>query len=132
MKLLFFLFLSAQSLKPHAFSDFRIIPIRDGGIGSSSRRRTLTVPLSLMNDDDNNIEWTSDFDDFLQSDDDDSSSSSSDSLKISSIFKSRSARDLSGTQTRQFSLGPDIILSDFVGKMGFDEVTDWEYYYRKF
>ena len=92
----------------------------------------MTVPLSLINDDDNNIEWTSDFDDFLQSDDDDSSSSSSDSLKISSIFKSRSARDLSGTQTRQFSLGPDIILSDFVGKMGFDEVTDWEYYYRKF
>jgi hypothetical protein len=66
-------------------------------------------------------EWTSDFDDFLQDDDD---------LKISSIFKRRGTRDLSAIQTRQFSLGEDLVLADFVGKMGFDEVTDWEYYYE--
>lgn len=36
--------------------------------------------------------------------------------------------DLSGVQTRQFSLGPDLVLSTFLGNMGFEEVTDWEYY----
>jgi hypothetical protein len=67
-------------------------------------------------------EWTSDFDDF-QGDDEDA-------LKLSSIFKSRGQRDLSAMQTRQFSLGEDLILSNFVGNMGFDEVTDWEYFYE--
>lgn len=67
-------------------------------------------------------EWTSDFDDFLQSGDGD------DAFQISSIFKSRGTRDLTAIQTRQFSLGQDLILTDFVGNMGFDEVTDWEYY----
>jgi hypothetical protein len=52
------------------------------------------------------------------------------SMKISSIFTSRGKRDLSATQSRLFSLGQDLILSDFVGNMGFDEVTDWEYYYE--
>jgi hypothetical protein len=68
-------------------------------------------------------EWTSDFDDFLQDD-------GGDMPQISSIFKSRGTRDLSGIQSRQFSLGQDLVLADFVGKMGFDEVTDWEYYYE--
>lgn len=66
-------------------------------------------------------EWTSDFDDFLQSGDDDL-------FQLSSIFKSRAPRDLTAIQTRLFSLGQDLILVDFVGNMGFDEVTDWEYY----
>eukprot|EP00980_Cylindrotheca_fusiformis_P015872 scaffold4637_cov128-Cylindrotheca_fusiformis.AAC.43 len=68
-------------------------------------------------------EWTSDFDDFLQDDD-------GDMPTMSSIFKSRGTRDLSGIQSRQFSLGEDLVLSNFVGKMGFEEVTDWEYYYQ--
>lgn len=66
-------------------------------------------------------EWTSDFDDFVED-------GESDGFKLSSIFKARGTRDLTGTQSRQFSLGQDLILSDFVGNMGFDEVTDWEYY----
>jgi len=66
-------------------------------------------------------EWTSDFDDYLQD-------GESDAFKLSNIFKSRGVRDLTGTQTRQFSLGKDLILTDFVGNMGFDEVTDWEYF----
>lgn len=37
--------------------------------------------------------------------------------------------DWTAIQTRQFSLGQDLILSNYVGNMGFDEVTDWEYYY---
>ncbi len=27
-------------------------------------------------------------------------------------------------------VGEDMVLSDYVGTMGFDEVTDWEYYYQ--
>jgi len=67
-------------------------------------------------------EWTSDFDDFVPG------SNADDAAQLSSIFKGRSTRDLTCTQTRQFSLGQDLILADFVGNMGFDEVTDWEYY----
>lgn len=67
-------------------------------------------------------EWTSDFDGFGDDDDD--------SMKISSIFKSRGARDLSAIQTRLFSLGEDLVLSQFLGNLGFEEVTDWEYYYE--
>ncbi|CAJ1940104.1 unnamed protein product [Cylindrotheca closterium] len=78
-------------------------------------------------------EWTSDFDDFIpgsnpNSDGDDSSSGSAPA--IASIFQRRGNRDWSGIQSRQFSLGEDLVLADFVGKMGFDEVTDWEYYYE--
>lgn len=40
------------------------------------------------------------------------------------------AVDWTAIQTRQFSLGQDLILSNYVGNMGFQEVTDWEYYYQ--
>jgi hypothetical protein len=69
-----------------------------------------------------NEEWTSDFDGFV-------GDVSSDSMKIASVFEGR-AKDFSGVQARRFSLGKDFILVDFVGNMGFDEVTDWEYYYE--
>lgn len=81
-------------------------------------------------------EWTSDFDDYIPAskggadDPESSSSSSSAAPTIGSIFQSRKARDWSGVETRQFSLGEDLVLANFVGKMGFDEVTDWEYYYE--
>ena len=39
-----------------------------------------------------------------------------------------SKMDWTAIQTRQFSLGQDLVLSNYVGNMGFDEVTDWEYY----
>ena len=38
--------------------------------------------------------------------------------------------DKTGIRTRQFSLGEDLVLADYVGNLGFDEVTDWEYYYQ--
>jgi hypothetical protein len=37
--------------------------------------------------------------------------------------------DYTAIQTRQFLLGKDLVISDYVGTMGFQEVTDWEYYY---
>ena len=36
--------------------------------------------------------------------------------------------DLSGCSMRQFNLGYDLIISDFVGSLGFEEIVDWEYY----
>ena len=63
----------------------------------------------------------------IEEDDDDDENDLT-SQKLSSVFQKRSMRDLTGTQTRQFSLGQDLILADYVGNLGFDEVTDWEYY----
>ena len=40
----------------------------------------------------------------------------------------RQQKDLSGCSLRQFNLGYDLIISDFAGSLGFEEVTDWEYY----
>jgi hypothetical protein len=37
--------------------------------------------------------------------------------------------DYTAIRTRQFTLGQDMMLTDYVGTMGFQEVTDWEYYY---
>ena len=104
----------------HAFSFFSQLAPPPSSFSSSS--------LFQSSSEESSSEWTSDFDDFIGSsniDDDEE-----DSLKISSIFKKRSTQDLTATQSRQFSLGPDIILSDYVGNMGFDEVTDWEYFYE--
>ena len=36
--------------------------------------------------------------------------------------------DLSGCSMRQFNLGYDLIITDFAGSLGFEEVVDWEYY----
>ena len=38
--------------------------------------------------------------------------------------------DLSGVTYRQFKLGTDVRLTNFVGSLGFDEIVDWEYYYE--
>jgi serine/threonine protein kinase len=73
--------------------------------------------------------WTSDFDDFLIEDDNDDESG--DPFCISNILqKGTPNEDLSACQARQFSLGQDLVVTDFAGSMGFDEVTDWEYYYE--
>jgi hypothetical protein len=64
-------------------------------------------------------EWTSDFDDFI--------GDNSFQNELSSLFSQRQALDRSGCRVRQFSLGADLVLSNYVGSLGFDEVTDWEY-----
>ena len=66
-------------------------------------------------------QWESDFDDFRIDDDDDEDAQLFSSLMAAQMKKS--SRDLSACKVRQFSLGEDIALTDFVGSMGFDEVT---------
>ena len=36
--------------------------------------------------------------------------------------------DLTGATRRQFSLGGGVLLTRYAGAMGFDQVTDWQYY----
>ena len=54
-------------------------------------------------------------------------------IALTQLFEEQRRKDTvidrTGIRTRQFSLGPDLVLSDYVGNLGFDEVTDWEYYY---
>ena len=74
-------------------------------------------------------DWKSDFDDFAI--DNDADNVESDPFSMSNILqKGTSNEDLSACQVRQFLLGQDFVLTDFAGSMGFDEVTDWEYYYE--
>lgn len=42
--------------------------------------------------------------------------------------KSININDLTGSNVRQFSLGSDLLISDYVGSSGYDEVTEWMYY----
>ena len=37
-------------------------------------------------------------------------------------------QDLTGSTLREFSFGPDVMLSSYAGSLGFDKVTDWQYY----
>mmetsp|Transcript_13806 Transcript_13806/g.38146 ORF Transcript_13806/g.38146 Transcript_13806/m.38146 type:complete len:588 (-) Transcript_13806:299-2062(-) len=102
-------------------------------------------------------EWTSDFDEWIGGDavpeesqgkapapntqgglphfklDSADDTASEDGLALTQLFEeqrqSTSIVDRTAIQTRQFSLGEDLVLSDYVGNLGFDEVTDWEYYY---
>ena len=46
--------------------------------------------------------------------------------------QSTNINDLTGCTVRQFSLGYDITLTRFSGSMGFDEVTDWDYFTNPF
>lgn len=67
-------------------------------------------------------EWKGDFEDYFDDGQDDS-------LLISNLFpQATRLEDRSGAQVRQFILGQDLVLSNYAGSMGFDEVTDWEYY----
>lgn len=38
-------------------------------------------------------------------------------------------QDLTGIKARRLRLGEDLMVTRYVGDVGFDEVTDWEYYY---
>ena len=64
----------------------------------------------------------------LEYDDDDFFFEDEDADLIFSATQNQQNKDFSGCSVRQFNLGYDIILSDYVGSLGFEEITDWEYY----
>lgn len=76
--------------------------------------------------DDDSLDY--DDDDFFYEEDDE------DAKLISRLTQNRKPendqKDFSGCSTRQFSLGYDIQISSFIGNIGFEEITDWEYYYE--
>jgi serine/threonine protein kinase len=54
-----------------------------------------------------------------------------DRFSMSNILKtSQTTEDRSACRARQFQLGQDLSISAFAGSLGFEEVTDWEYYYE--
>lgn len=67
---------------------------------------------------------------YIPSEDDIVPDGDSQLTNFAQLFQERSGSiDWTAIQTRQFSLGRDLLLTEYVGNMGFDEVTDWEYYY---
>mmetsp|Transcript_23593 Transcript_23593/g.35858 ORF Transcript_23593/g.35858 Transcript_23593/m.35858 type:complete len:568 (-) Transcript_23593:25-1728(-) len=64
----------------------------------------------------------------LDYDDDDFWEDDEDAQLFAQVSQKQQEKDLSGCTVRQFSLGYDVILTAFAGSMGFEEVTDWEYY----
>ena len=62
--------------------------------------------------------------DTLEYDDDDFFFEDEDSDLIFSATQNQQNKDFSGCSVRQFNLGYDIILSDYVGSLGFEEITD--------
>ncbi|VEU40927.1 unnamed protein product [Pseudo-nitzschia multistriata] len=77
-----------------------------------------------------NNDWTSDFDGFVGDGGDNIETDSDNFSDFLTAGNGNSNLDITGVQTRLFSLGEDLIINDFVGNMGFEEVTDWEYYYE--
>ena len=63
----------------------------------------------------------------LDFDDDDFFEDDEDAQMFAQVTKKQQI-DLSGCSIRQFNLGYDLIINDYVGSLGFEEVTDWEYY----
>ncbi len=98
-------------------------------VASSFSFTTLTTPKThknpakcwMLNASNNKDPLEYDDDDFFFEDDEDSQ-------LIFSATQNQQNKDFSGCSIRQFNLGYDIILSDYVGSLGFEEVTDWEYY----
>lgn len=90
-----------------------------------------TRPIHVLSSSKNEEEW-SDFDDFvgtnsINNNSNDDEESFADFIDL--LNKKSGIIDLTGCQTRLFSLGTDLVLSNYIGSMSFDEVTDWEYYY---
>ncbi|KAG7362906.1 hypothetical protein IV203_026266 [Nitzschia inconspicua] len=80
-----------------------------------------------------NLIYEAETDNDKQLDKNSNKSSNNDSSSISSLLFQRTSsktKDLTGVQTRLFSLGQDFMVTDYVGNMGFDEVVDWQYYYE--
>lgn len=69
--------------------------------------------------------------DFDNDDNDGENTSKNIQIKgLSKVIKDSQKKyvDLTGSTEREFSLGRDVILSNYAGSLGFDQVTDWQYY----
>lgn len=82
-----------------------------------SQKQLPGIKMALMNNDP--LEF--DDDDFFNEDDDEDA-------QVFAQVTQKQQKDLSGCSVRQFNLGYDLIISDYVGSLGFEEITDWEYY----
>ena len=98
----------------------RVLPnAAPSSITSPAQRRQLHLSAS-----DSPLNY--DDDDFFRDDDDEDAAAIA--RATSTTMESYAARDLSGSDVRLFRLGYDLILDTYAGSMGFDEVTDWDYY----
>ena len=117
-----FLSSSQNSNAPEEYSDF------DGFIGDAS-----DTTRSDENDDFVMPSFDMDDEDVATNNKDDEGEDSIQE-QVSAIYQdsktkdSSRSKDYSGIQARQFSLGQDFVLANYVGSAGFEEVTDWEYY----
>jgi len=73
--------------------------------------------------------------DFQDKDDDDipekqraAAASSFNQAQKELLLSKSTNNDLTGATYREFTLGRDLLLSDYAGSLGFDQVTDWQYY----
>ena len=124
------------AFQPAAFGITRIGPPPHAAEplhGSLSSSAAVTVLSASSNDDGESLDY--DDDDFFF-DEDAAAIARATSSATSNSFggddqddaASTTARDKSGSSSRLFSLGYDLILDTYAGSMGFDEVTDWDYY----
>ncbi|KAL7529015.1 hypothetical protein ACHAWF_002806 [Thalassiosira exigua] len=91
-----------------------------GPIGEAGAKLEVGASASAAEDEEEDLP---DFDD----DDNDDLDGRGELISIP-LPKSDAAEDLTGATEREFSFGPDLMLSDYAGSLGFDKVTDWQYY----
>ena len=84
-----------------------------------------------------NSDTRNDLEELVYDDDDEDDGTTSTSTSLSEFLsngggtaKDKQNEDLTAVRTRLFSLGEDLIIQDYVGTLGFEEVTDWQYYYQ--
>ena len=80
--------------------------------GGSFADDSFQIPLPDFDDDKDNII--------------DATTNDKDGTRI--LSATTSSDDLTGCTTRQFSFGSSLLLSSYVGSLGYDRVTDWQYY----
>ncbi len=101
------------------FDDFSGLPI--GQVGALPAKNGTN-----MND---NSDDRIDLPDFESNDDNDTAKNIqiNDLSRIVNDVQKKNV-DLTGSTEREFCLGRDIILSNYAGSLGFDQVTDWQYF----
>ena len=102
-----------------------LLPDFDDGTDSADR---VSVGESARPAESQVVASSGDLDDGSLPDFDDGEDRNSDEFVSIPLPKPDASEDLTGCSLREFSFGPAMMLSDYAGSMGFDEVTDWQYY----